>query len=135
VFGTGLEDRDAEALTGEKRASEARRDVAVCIELASLDADSGGDRSAEVDVVDARPRESIELGDGAIEVIEALERTDGVHVVGVCARWDGELLALVARKALAIAVANLVGDRRWSSAEVVVELADEDASGRRKKEQ
>ena len=51
-----LEGRDTEALAREERASKARGDIAVSVELAAFDAHSGGDRTSEVDVVDAGAR-------------------------------------------------------------------------------
>jgi arylsulfatase A-like enzyme len=74
------------------------------------------------------PSKPVELGERAVEVIEAADGADRVHDVGVGPRRHRELLAVVTAEAVGAGVAGFVHDGGRERLDEVVVVADEKAT-------
>jgi len=123
-----LENRNTEPVPRDELAPEACAYVTIGIHLAALKADPGRDHCAEEPLIHACSREEVELRHRAIEVVEALKRTDRVKIIGIGIRMKRKLLAIVARRAIGAGVADLVSQSGGGELVMVLEVPNEDTA-------
>jgi hypothetical protein len=124
-----LANRNTEAVPRDELAPETRARVTVGIDFAALKTNSGRAQRTEEALVHACSWKEVELGHRAIEIVEALECTDCIHIIDMEAGAEHELLTIVARRAVGARVADLVGQSGGAELVVVVEIAHESAAG------